>query len=180
MLRGKIGSFFNGTFQYNYGRVNNNASGINALPADNYDLTREWSRADFDERHRFNVLGNVEAGDWFNLGFVLSLTSGRPYNMTTGRDDNRDGVAGDRPPDVTRNSLQASGSATLDLRWSREFEIKGKKTEGPTITLGVDAFNVLNRTNYSGFVGNLSSAFFGLPTSSRPARRVQFTVGFEF
>ena len=34
--------------------------------------------------------------------------------------------------------------------------------------------------NYTGFVGNLSSSFFGLPMASQPARRMQFSLGFEF
>jgi hypothetical protein len=185
MLRGRLSRFFNGTIQYTLGRANNNANnagGINALPANSYDLTSEWSRAEFDERHRFNLLSTIEAGDWFNLGLTLSLGSGRPYNLTTGRDDNRDSVANDRPAGVRRNSLQGPGAATLDLRWAREFRLQQarKKDEGPKITLGVDAFNVFNRTNYAGFVGNLSSPFFGLPVAARPARRMQLTVSFEF
>lgn len=181
MLRGKLSRFFNGTIQYNLGRAYNNSGGINSLPADNNDLTREWARADFDERHRFNLLGVIEASDWFSLGMTLSLTSGRPYSLTTGRDDNRDSVPSDRPPAVRRNSLHGPGAATLDLRWSKEFLLKEtKKEEGPTFTIGIDAFNVLNRTNYTGFVGNLSSPFFGLAVAARPARRMQLSLGFEF
>ena len=183
MLRGSISRFFNGTIQYNLGRAYNNTGGINSRPADNYDLTGEWSRADFDERHRFNLLGTISAGEWLNLGMTLSITSGRPYSLTTGRDDNRDNLANDRPAGVRRNSLQGPGAATLDLRWSKEFRLKDAKKnsdEGPAITIAFAAFNVLNRTNYTGFVGNLSSPFFGLPVASRPARRTQLTVGFEF
>jgi len=39
---------------------------------------------------------------------------------------------------------------------------------------------VLNRVNYSGYVGNLSSPFFGRAVSARPARRVQASLRFEF
>jgi len=181
MLRGRLSRFFNGTIQYNLGRAYNNASGINSQPANNYDLTGEWSRAEFDERHRFNLLGTIEAGDWFNLGLTLSLTSGRPYTLTTGRDDNKDGNANERPAGVRRNSLQGPGAATLDLRWTREFRLnRKKKDEGPVITIGLDAFNALNRVNYVGFVGNLSSDLFGLPAAARPARRMQLMFGFEF
>jgi hypothetical protein len=183
MMRGRISRFFTGTVQYNLGRAYNNTGGINSRPANSYDLTGEWSRADFDERHRFNLLGTITAGEWFNLGMTLALTSGRPYSLTTGRDDNRDSLANDRPGGVPRNSLQGPGAATLDLRWAKEFrlkETKKKEDEGPAITVAVAAFNVLNRTNYVGFVGNLSSPFFGLPVASRPARRTQLTVGFQF
>jgi hypothetical protein len=182
ILRGRLSRFFKGTVQHTHGRAYNNAGGLNSLPANNYDLTGEWARADFDERHRFNLLGTIEAGEWFNLGLKLSLTSGRPYSLTTGRDDNRDSIASDRPEGVRRNSLQGPGSATLDVRWSKEFRLKKseKEDQGPAFTLGVDAFNVLNRTNYAGFVGNLSSPFFGLPVAARPARRMQVSMGFSF
>lgn len=178
-LRGKVTRFFNGTVQYTLGRAYNNASGVNSLPANNYDLTREWSRAEFDERHRFNLLGAIEAGDWFNLGLTLILTSGRPYSLMTGRDDNHDTLANDRPARAQRNSLQGPGAATFDVRWSKEFALK-KTKEGPAMTIGVDAFNALNRTNYASFIGNLSSPFFGLPVAARPARRMQLTFGFAF
>jgi outer membrane receptor protein involved in Fe transport len=183
MLRGKLSRFFNGTVQYTLGRAYNNTGGINSFPANSHDLSGEWSRADFDERHRFNLLGTFKAGEWFNLGMTLALTSGRPYSLTTGRDDNRDNQANDRPAGVSRNSLQGPGAATLDLRWAKQFrlrETKKKDDEGPVITLAVAAFNVLNRTNYLGFVGNLSSPFFGLPVASRPARRTQLSLGFKF
>jgi hypothetical protein len=181
MLRGKLNRFFTGTIQYNLGRAYNNTSGINSLPADNHELSGEWARADFDERHRLNVLGSIDAGDWLNFGVTLALTSGRPYNLTTGRDNNLDSNANDRPAGVHRNSLQGPGAATLDVRWSKEFLLKeSKKEEGPSIDLSIAAFNVLNRTNYTNFVGNLSSPFFGLPVVSRPARRLQLALGFKF
>lgn len=182
-LRGSITRFFSGTIQYNLGRAYNNTGGVNSRPADNYDLSGEWARSDFDERHRLNVLGTFNAGEWLNLGMTLLLTSGGPYSLTTGRDDNRDNVANDRPPGVPRNSLQGPGAATLDLRWNKEFnlrESKGKDDDGPVISVSIAAFNVFNRTNYTGFVGNLSSSFFGLPVASQPARRTQVTLGFSF
>jgi hypothetical protein len=185
LLRGKISRFFNGTIQYTLGRAYNNTGGINARLANNYDLTGEWSRADFDERHRFNILGAFKAGDWFNLGMTVALTSGRPYSLTTGRDDNHDTIANDRPDGARRNSLQGPGSATLDLRWSKEFYLKAakkgkKREEGPTATVGVSAINALNRVNYAGYVGNQSSPFFGLPVAARPARRVQLNFNISF
>ena len=43
------------------------------------------------------------------------------------------------------------------------------------------AFNVLNRTNFQGYVGNISSVqYFGQPTSASPARRIEVGVNFGF
>jgi hypothetical protein len=180
LLRGNLTRFFNGTIQYTSGRAYNDTSGINSMPANNYGLSGEWSRADFDQRHRFNVLGSFKVGDLFKLGVSSSLLSGRPYSLTLGTDVNNDGNAKDRPAGVGRNSLQGPGSATLDLRWSRELKLTGKKESGPAVTLALNVFNVLNRVNYTGYVGNLSSPFFGLPVSARPARRMQLALKFEF
>lgn len=185
LLRGKITRYFNGTIQYTLGRAYNDTGGINVRPANNYDLTGEWARADFDERQRFNLLGTFRAGDWFNLGMTVAFASGRPYSLTTGRDDNLDTVANDRPVGVHRNSLQGPQGVTVDLRWSKQFSLKpaknGKKVdEGPSFAVAVSAFNVLNHVNYTGYVGNLSSPFFGLPVAARPARRLQLNLNFNF
>ncbi len=190
-LRGNLSRFFNGMIQYALGRVYNDVgggsigggrtSGINTFPANNYDLSREWARADFDQRQRFNLLGTLRAGEYFKIGMGLFLNSGEPYSMTTGRDDNHDGLASDRPPGVHRNSLQGPGYAQLDLRWSRDFYlVRSKKDKGPAATLALDGFNVMNHVNYVGFIGNLSSPFFGKAVGARPPRRLQLSARFKF
>ncbi len=180
-LRGNITSFFNGMVQYVLGRAYNNTSGIGSFPANNYDVSTEWGRADFDQRHRFNLLGALNPGKLMNLGVALSLVSGLPYSLTTGRDDNHDDLAIDRPAGVGRNTLQGPGYAQLDLRWSYNFFLmKSKKEKGPTLTPALDAFNVFNRVNFVGFVGNLSSPFFGQAVAARPPRRLQLSLRLTF
>jgi hypothetical protein len=44
----------------------------------------------------------------------------------------------------------------------------------------VQGFNVLNRTNFVNFSGNLQSPFFALPTSAAQARRVEVGMQFRF
>jgi hypothetical protein len=183
-LRGNVTRFFSGMAQYVLGRSYDNVGGarsINTFPANSWDLSGEWARSDFDMRQRFNLLGNVSPGRGFNVGMALSFNSGTPYSMTTGLDNNRDGLAIDRPAGVPRNGLQGPGYADVDLRLSRDFFLaKSRKEKGPTITAGVDAFNAFNRVNYSGYVGNLSSPFFGKPVSAQPPRRLQLSVRFRF
>ncbi len=180
-FRGNVTKYFAGMAQYTLGKVYNNSSGIASFPANNYDLSREWSRADSDQRHRFNLLGTMRAGRLFNAGIALQAESGRPYSMITGRDDNRDGLALDRPIGVRRNGLEGPDYVGLDLRLSKDFALDTSKREkSPKITAAIDAFNVTNRVNYSGYVGNLSSPFFGRAISSRPARRLQLSMRFAF
>jgi Carboxypeptidase regulatory-like domain len=180
-FRGNVTRYFTGMAQYTLGSAYNNSSGIRSFPANNYDLSGEWSRADSDQRQRFNILGTMKAGRLFNVGVALQAESGRPYSMTTGRDDNHDGLALDRPAGVRRNSLEGPGYLGLDLRWSKDFLLDGsKKEKSPKLTAALDAFNVTNRVNYSGYIGNLSSPFFGRAIASRPARRLQLSMRFAF
>ena len=156
-------------------------STLNSFPANNYDLSGEWARADFDQRHRFNMLGTITPGRYFKLGVALSLYSGMPYNITTGRNDYNNGMANARPPGVPRNGGQGPGYADLDLRWSRDFYlVRSKKDMGPVLTVGLDAFNILNQVNYTTYVGTLSSPFFGKPVADIAPRRLQVLLRFKF
>ena len=113
-------------------------------PADNYDLSGEWARADYDARHRLNLLGTIHAAKYFDWGVGLAMNSGMPYTETTGLDEYRTGYANARPAGVRRNSLQGPGFAELDVRWSHTFPLRHRK-KGPRFTVGLDAFNVTNR-----------------------------------
>jgi outer membrane receptor protein involved in Fe transport len=181
-LRGNVTRFFNGMAQYRLASAHDNTSGITYFPPNAYDLSGEWGRSDFDRRHRFELLGTINPGKLFNLGVSVSLYSGQPYTLTTGLDQFHTGTANARPAGVPRNSLQGPVYADLDLRWSRDFSVrKGKKKdEGVKATLAVDAFNVLNEVNYSSFIGNLSSPFFGGAITAQPPRRVQFSFRLKF
>ncbi len=180
-FRGNVTRYFTGMAQYTLGYAYNNSNGIASFPANNYDLSGEWSRADSDQRHRFNLLGTAKVGRAFNLGAALQAESGKPYSLTTGRDDNHDGLALDRPNGVRRNSLEGPGYLGLDLRWSKDFLLEAsKKDKSPKITAALDAFNVINRVNYSAYIGNQSSPFFGRAIASQPARRLQLSMRFAF
>ena len=48
------------------------------------------------------------------------------------------------------------------------------------MTFGIDAFNVLNRENDMGYVGTLSSPFFGRAVAAQPPRRLQLSVRTRF
>jgi hypothetical protein len=180
-FRGNVTKYFTGMAQYTLGEAHNSSNGIAVFPANNYDLSGEWSRADPDQRHRFNLLATAKAGRAFNVGVALQAESGKPYSVTTGRDDNHDGLALDRPAGVRRNSLEGPGYLGLDLRLSKDFVLDAsKKEKSPKITAALDAFNVVNRVNYSSYIGNQSSPFFGHAIASQPARRLQLSMRFMF
>jgi hypothetical protein len=179
-LRGKVTRWFTGQTQYTLSRVYNDTNGIASFPANDYDLSGEWARADFDRRHRFLVLGRVSPGTIVDLGIGLSLNSGGPYTETLGGDKYANGRGKARPTGVPRNSLETSGYAALDLRASRDVTFGGAGQKGRAITFAVDAFNVLNHVNYVTFVGTLGSPLFGQPVSARAPRQLQFSARIKF
>lgn len=181
VARGRLAPRLKGSMQYTLASMRNDTSGINALPANNYDLASEWGRASFDQRHRFETLLQLHGGEWADLGMSVSLWSGRPYSLQTGRDDFHTGQTNARPPGVARNTLQGPGFADMDLRWSHEFGLGSKKVEdAPAWSIGVDAFNVINHVNCVALIGNLSSPFFGQAIAAQPPRRIQLSAGFHF
>ena len=178
-MRGKVSRWFNGQMQYTLSRGYNDTNGINAFPANDYDQSGEWARADFDRRHRLNLLGRTTLFTFFDLGIGLSANSGGPYNETLGPDLFNNGRGRARPAGVPRNILETTGFASLDLRASRDIKL-GAGKDARELTIGFDAFNVLNHVNYGSFVGTLSSPLFGQPVSARAARQLQVSARLKF
>ncbi len=108
-FRGKPSRYFNGQVQYTFGKTYNNTSGITYFPANSYDAAGDWARSDNDRRHKFDLLGSTHPTKYFTFGVALSLYTGKPVNVTTGSDNNHDGVVNDRPPGFARNSMPGPG-----------------------------------------------------------------------
>jgi hypothetical protein len=115
-------SFFT---SYSLGKINNDTDGqgsSNLLPANSYDLTGEYGRASFDVRHRFTFAGNLNL-PWgkVSLAPFIVATSGRPFNITTGRDTNGDKVFTERPSfaapgaDCNSPNIRCTGFGNFNL-----------------------------------------------------------------
>jgi len=179
-FRGKPSRFFAGQVQYTLGKTYNNTSGITYFPGNSYLAAADWARSDNDRRHKFDLLGSSEALRYFSIGAALSLYSGKPVNVTTGADENHDGIYNDRPLALPRNTMHGPGLINLDLNIERDFLlVKGKK-EGPALTVGLNSFNVLNHRNDVTYVGVISSVYFGKAVSALPPRRMQLNLQFKF
>jgi hypothetical protein len=180
-FRGRAGRWFTGQGQYTLSRFDNNTGGISAFPQDQYHPNAEWGRADLDRLQRLNLIGNINPDHWLSLGVNATLYSGTPYNETTGNDNYHTGLANARPAGVSRNTLPAGGVASLDLLYNHDFHItKDTGDKAKILSAGISAFNVLNRTNFTNYIGALSSPFFRQPTAALAGRQLQFSVGFQF
>jgi hypothetical protein len=102
-----------------------------------------------DQRHRavisfsYNLPWNITAGT------VTQLASARPFNATTGVDNNGDGANNDRPV-VDGKVMSKSafrGTGTQDISVFAEGRLK---VQGKTLMLRVEAFNLTNHGNILG------------------------------
>ena len=102
-----------------------------------------------DQRHRavmtfsYNLPYNITAGT------VTQLASARPFNATTGIDNNGDGANNDRPvidgKVIAKSAFRGTG--TQDVGLFLEGRIKGA---GRTILLRLEGFNLFNHGNILG------------------------------
>ncbi len=179
-FRGKPSKYFAGQIQYTLSRTYNNTSGITFFPANSYNPAADWGRSDNDRLHKFDLLASSQPTRFFTFGVALSLYSGKPVNITSGADDNNDGIINDRPAGVPRNTMHGPGTVGLDLNLSHDFPLSKKKKEAKVLSLSLNSFNVLNHPNYLTYIGTISSPLFGQPVAAQPPRRMQVDVQFKF
>jgi hypothetical protein len=180
-FRGNTGRWFSGQAQYTLSRFKGNTGGINWFPQDQYNPNANWGRSGQDVLQRLNLLSNINQDHWLSLGVGLTLNSGSPYNETTGTDDYHTGLGNARPAGVGRNTLQGAGYEELDLLYSHDFYLtKARDDDARVLSAGFSAFNVLNHTNYNGYIGTVTSSNFEQPTGASPGRQLQFSVGYRF
>jgi hypothetical protein len=144
-----------------------------------FDPNSERGPALWDQRHRLTVSGLYQLPGAVNLSAIATFSTGRPFNALAGVDLNGDGNGGAFPPDrarrnpadittsLGRNSERLPSQITVDARLSRKFKLGGHASFEPVF----EAFNLLNRANYSD-VNNIfgSGAFPGAPAKDAQGR----------
>ena len=108
-----------GFLQYVVGWAEDNASAQNQ-----YDWRSEWSRSFFDTRHRLVSNLNLRFPKDTSLSFLIFANSGRPYSLTTGRDNNGDQNTNDRPSGIGRNSLTGPSSYNVNANLTKQFPLR--------------------------------------------------------
>lgn len=93
----------NAGYYLNFARSNTDGTGF--LPVNQYDTRAEYGRAAFDTRHRVNIMGSYEAKYGIRFSPFVMISSSRPFNITTGADNNGDQVFNDRPAFATAADL---------------------------------------------------------------------------
>ncbi len=151
----------------------------------------ERGNAIFDQRNRLVLSGFYLAPLKIQVGGIVTLAGGLPYNLTTGTTNSGDsGATTDRPiingAIVGRNTGRGTPSYSFDPFLARAFPLF---TERVRLDLRAEAFNALNHANYIGFNGTYGTgmtapATLGTPlvgvTNQLPAREMQFSAKVSF
>lgn len=136
-----------------------------------FDLSEDEGPADVDARHNLAVNGSLTLPWGVQVSGIFMYRSALPYSAVTSAPRPDGKPFGARPE--PRNSRRGDSSRSLDVRLARPIQFGG--THAATLLL--EAFNVMNELNYADYIGMVSSALFGRPTTAEPARRVQ--LGFR-
>jgi hypothetical protein len=116
---------------YTLGSVRNDTDSATSLPADSLNPDAEWGPSRQDVRHRVQAMVNVPVVFGIRSTINVNAQSGVPYTITTGLDDNHDGVLNDRPIGVGRNTARTPATWTMNLRVSKVIGIGGGGASGP-------------------------------------------------
>jgi hypothetical protein len=137
--------------------MNNLGEFFFSSPIDPTDLSKDWGRADGDQRHRLVITGAVQtpmapaATAWerlthgFQLSGMLQAYSAPPFNITSGVTTIQ-GTPGRPIVDgafIERNAGTGSRFFNLNLRLSRSFPLAGRAR----LEAAVEAFNLTDHVN---------------------------------
>jgi hypothetical protein len=162
----------------------------------------DYSYSNGDRRHRGMFSVSLALPWQISVAPFATIASGRPLNITTGRDNNGDTVFNDRPafasagdsgavatpfgvfnPDpkpgdriVPRNYARDGVQMGVDLRVSKAVTTSHDKST--TFTVAVE--NLFNRANPGGSIGVLTSSAFGQVRRTGTPRRVTLSAGWHF
>ncbi len=153
-----------------------------------------------DQRHRAVITFSYKLPYNFTVGTLAQFASARPFNATTGVDNNGDGANNDRPVinGVVISKSAFRGTATSEVAVFVENRIK--VSERASILLRFEGFNIFNHTNMLGrgvtvygdaatpastfgqFVGGVGTATNAIPAFANidPPRVFQLQARFVF
>ena len=124
--------------------MNNVGEFFFSSPIDPTDLSKDWGRADNDQRHRLVVNGSLQVGG-FQFGSMLQYYSAPPFNITSGVTTIQ-GTAGRPIVDgefIDRNAGEGTAFFSLGARVSRWFRIAGRVQ----LEVLAEGFNMTNHVN---------------------------------
>ena len=181
------------------------ADAATEFPQNSNSDAGEIARPVWESTHHLIAFANYSLPKGVNLSMQFDSASGVPYDITTGFDNNGDGVFNDRPVFSTAAStvnyatqfgnLSPTGTGPLlgrdagtlpwnihlDMNLSRSFSLPHRAgKEGQVLAANIRSTNLLNHTNVTAVGGVLGSPLFGQPYLADPGRRVEAGLRWSF
>jgi hypothetical protein len=106
------------TGTYVLGKAQSNTDGAGSFPSNTYDLRSEFGRASMDVRNRGFIFGSINLPWRLSVSPFILVSSGSPFNITTGVDSNGDTISNERPAlatDLSRPSVKVTRFGAFDL-----------------------------------------------------------------
>jgi hypothetical protein len=149
-----IGSNLSFFATYILGRAWGDTDGAGNFPADSYNLRADYGRSAADIRHQFYFGGSISAPYDIFFSPYLTVHSGMPFDITTGRDANGDVLFTERPAfatDLTKPGVVVTPFGAFDPTPSADQAIIPRNYgQGP----GFISMNMFASKTFN-FVGNL-------------------------
>ncbi|HEX6879808.1 MAG TPA: hypothetical protein VF135_05560, partial [Terriglobales bacterium] len=178
------------TWSHSLATVDWDGTGSQQQPLDSTQLGgEELADSIYDQRHRAVITGWYQMPWQVSLGTSMQFASARPYNVTTGVDNNGDGVNNDRAfidqTVVRRNAARSTPIIDLATFVEKAFRF----SERVSFSVRGEAFNLINHQNVlvrNGVWGNGSTpnSSFGNAVGGinniDPARQFQFQARLRF
>jgi hypothetical protein len=177
------------------------------LPESSYWESNQLARPSWEVTHQMFLISQVSLPGAISFSSEFAIASGRPYDVTTGQDNNGDGSYNDRPSLVTQpgpgvfptpfgllDTAVVDGNLPrdigtmpmtvhLDAALSRTFKLRRRGLSGDTnqaITASLRAANLLNHTNVTAISGVVGSPTFGQAVLAEAGRRIEAGLRFTF
>ncbi|HKH70669.1 MAG TPA: TonB-dependent receptor, partial [Vicinamibacterales bacterium] len=106
---------------YAWMKQENDSDGAFSVPADSYRPDAEWGPAAGIARHNLSGMLTTSLTRVLKINLGATWRSGTPYNITTGRDDNGDGIFNDRSAGIGRNTALTAATWDVSTRVSYAF-----------------------------------------------------------
>jgi hypothetical protein len=153
-----------------------------------------------DQRHRAVIAVNYRFPLGFTAGTLMQFASARPFNATTGVDNNGDGAQNDRPVIdgrvIPKSFFRGTGTQDVSVFVENRIRI----SERAALTLRFEGFNIFNHTNmlargvtvfgngttanpdFGQFVGGVGTSPTAIPAFANidPPRLFQLMARFSF
>jgi hypothetical protein len=192
---------------YLYFNLKTDADSATLFPQSSYSDRGETARASWESTHRVFAIGQLNLPVKLSLTSQFDASSGTPYDVVTGMDNNGDGVFNDRPSltseqgtgtyqtlfgllnttgingSLGRNAGTMPALVHLDTNLSRTFELPShglSSDKHQSVTLNARSANLLNHTNVTNVGNVVGSPTFTQSLAAEAARRVEFGIRYTF